>query len=74
VTLAHINLKNRSRIKPWKVKNGKGTKKAGAPQNNTYIELCAMENLGGKIQFMICFYFWFLDFYAVVGRNLWPVC
>jgi hypothetical protein len=27
--------------------------KVGEPQNNTYIEYCAMENMGGKIQFMI---------------------
>jgi hypothetical protein len=25
----------------------------GVPQDNTYIEYCAMENLVGKIQFMI---------------------
>jgi hypothetical protein len=26
----------------------------GAPQNNTYIEYCGMDNLGGKIKLMIC--------------------
>jgi hypothetical protein len=31
----------------------RGVLKVGEPQNNTYIEYCAMENMGGKIQFMI---------------------
>jgi hypothetical protein len=47
---SHRNLKTRSKIKPWKVKNGE---KSAQGMNNTYIEYCAMENLGGKIQFMI---------------------
>jgi hypothetical protein len=57
---------------------GEKVTKVGAPK--TYLELCAMENLGGKIQFMIwsgrlipwallhdlflIFDFWFLDFYG----------
>jgi hypothetical protein len=45
----HRNVKTRSRIKPWKVKNVV----VGAPQNNKYIELCAKENLGKKIQLMV---------------------
>jgi hypothetical protein len=32
---------------------GEKVPKIGAPKNNTYIDYCAMENLGGKIQFIV---------------------
>jgi hypothetical protein len=50
LSLAYRNLKNIRRI----LKNEGGEcPKVGTPQNNTYIEFCATENLGGKIQFLI---------------------
>jgi hypothetical protein len=53
-TTYHGNLKkNRSKLKPLKVKKGQKVPKVGAPQSNTNIEYCAMENLGAKNQFMI---------------------
>jgi hypothetical protein len=48
---------HRSRIKPWKVKKN-GAKSAQGNVRlktiHTYIEYCALENLGWKIQCMIC--------------------
>jgi hypothetical protein len=55
--LVHRNLKSRSRIKPWKVKKigRKSAQGMNTPKlcRYVYIKYCAMENCGGKIQFMI---------------------
>jgi hypothetical protein len=44
------NLKSRSKIKPWKVKNGrKSAQGMSAQKEYRYGLNCAMENCGGKI-------------------------
>jgi hypothetical protein len=50
----HRNLKSRSIIEPWKVKNIGGKSVQCMSDQKQYIyRIFSMENLGGKIQFMI---------------------